>query len=328
LLADREVENQRLKLKEREQQLEIYSQSRSLQEMQVEIGRLRKLFEGEMAQLVWRESHDRQPNRMALLSRLEMTGINHDLATRLVDKVLPCDDLGLAWQKVIRILLKTMGKSAPDPLEDGGVIALIGSTGVGKTTTAVKLAAGFARKYGRNQVALITTDDYRVGQREQLLSLGSSLGLSVQVAASQEEMRQAMESFAERKLLIIDTAGISQRQQNFREQLELFLEGERKVSPYLVLSATVQESVTNETIRAFSDLNPVAAIVTKTDENVSIGPMLSSLIRFRLPVAYVGTGQEIPDDLIRADGEFFTDKIRESYRHAMAQTQRRRKASA
>lgn len=328
LLANIESEKEQLRRKEQVQEQEIKSHSRSLLDMQEELGRLRKLFEGEMAQLAWRESRDRQPNRMALLSRLELTGINHDLATQLVDKVLPCADLGEAWQKVIKMLLKTLKKPAPDPLQNGGVIAMVGATGVGKTTSAVKLAAEFARKHGRNQVGLITTDDLRVGQREQLLSLASSLGLSVQVAATGEELTQAMESFAERRLLIIDTAGVNQRQRDFEAQLATFLQGEREITPFLVLSATVQESVINETIRAFSRLRPAAAIVTKTDENISIGAILSSLIRYRLPVAYVGTGQMIPDDLVRADGEFFARKIRQSYRHAMAQVESRRKASA
>ncbi len=281
-----------------------------------------------MAQLAWRESRDRQPNRMALLSRLEMAGINHDLAAKLVDKALPCDDLALAWNKVIRILLKSLGKPAPDPLEEGGIIAMLGCTGVGKTTTAVKLAAGFARKHGRNQVALITTDDDRAGQREQLISLGSSLGLSVQVAANRNEMEQAMDSLVERKLLIIDTAGVNQRRRDFEARLNTFLTGDRKITPYLVLSATVQESVTNETIRAFSRFKPAAAIVTKTDENATIGAMLSSLIRYRLPVSYAGTGQAIPEDLVRADGDFFARRIKESYRYAMEQMAKRRKASA
>lgn len=328
MLADLEREKELSKQRDQKQQAEIHSQSQSLREMQEELGRLRKMFEGEMEQLMWRESRDRQPNRVALLSRLEMIGINHDLAVKLVEKVLPCDDLNLGWQRVIRTLLKALKKPAPDPLEDGGIIAMIGSTGVGKTTTAVKLAARYAEIHGRNQVALVTTDDFRPGQREQLLSLGGSLGLSVQVAASQQEMQQALDSYSERKLVIIDTAGVNQRRKDFEKQFATVLAGDRPVVPFLVLSATVQESVLNDTIRAFTRLEPAAAIITKTDENASIGAVLSALIRYRLPVSYVATGQGIPDDLKQAGNEFFTGKIKQSYRQAVAQMSRRRSATA
>jgi len=328
MLADLEREKELSKQRDQQQQAEIHSQSQSLREMQEELGRLRKMFEGEMEQLMWRESRDRQPNRVALLSRLEMIGINHDLAVKLVEKVLPCDDLNLGWQRVIRTLLKALKKPAPDPLEDGGIIAMIGSTGVGKTTTAVKLAARYAEIHGRNQVALVTTDDFRPGQREQLLSLGGSLGLSVQVAASQQEMQQALDSYSERKLVIIDTAGVNQRRKDFEKQFATVLAGDRPVIPFLVLSATVQESVLNDTIRAFTRLEPAAAIITKTDENASIGAVLSALIRYRLPVSYVATGQGIPDDLKQAGNEFFTGKIKQSYRQAVAQMSRRRSATA
>ncbi len=328
MLANLEREKELSKQREQQQQAEIHSQSQSLREMQEELGRLRKMFEGEMEQLMWRESRDRQPNRVALLSRLEMIGINHDLAVKLVEKVLPCDDLNLGWQRVIRTLLKALKKPAPDPLEDGGIIAMIGSTGVGKTTTAVKLAARYAEIHGRNQVALVTTDDFRPGQREQLLSLGGSLGLSVQVAASQQEMQQALDSYSERKLVIIDTAGVNQRRKDFEKQFATVLAGDRPVVPFLVLSATVQESVLNDTIRAFTRLEPAAAIITKTDENASIGAVLSALIRYRLPVSYVATGQGIPDDLKQAGNEFFTSKIKQSYRQAVAQMSRRRSATA
>ena len=326
LQKEREIAVEQEKRLQKEQQ--IQAQSKSLREMQQELGRLRKLFEGEMAQLVWRESHNRRPNRVALLSRLEMTGVNHDLAGQLVDKVLPCDDVELAWQQIINLIPRALKKPAPDPLQDGGVIAMIGSTGVGKTTTAVKMAARFSEQHGRNQVALITADDFRVGQREQLLSLGSSLGLSVQVAANEQEMQQALNCFADRKLVIIDTAGINQRRRDFTEHLMTILNSDRNINPYLVLSATVQESVINETVRACSGLNPVSAIITKTDENSSIGAVLSALIRFRLPVSYIGIGQGIPDDLIRADGEFFTNRIEESYHQVLAHMQKRRKATA
>jgi flagellar biosynthesis protein FlhF len=206
-------------------------------------------------------------------------------------------------------------------------MAMVGSTGVGKTTTAVKLAGRFARQHGRNQVALITMDDFRVGQREQLMTLAGSLGLSVQAAGNRRELQQALDSVAGRKLVILDTAGVNQRDVNLQDHFAELLGVNAKVRPYLVMSATAQESVLSETIRAFAKLKPAAAIVTKTDEITSIGAVLSSLIRYRLPVSYVGTGQGIPGDLAYATRDFFIRKLHESCRDAIAQLQRQQRAA-
>lgn len=294
-------------------------QAPSLMEMQEELGRLRELFEGELAQLAWRDARSRQPNRMALLTRLEEIGVSRDIAIKIVNKILPCDDLELGWRRSLRILTKVVKAPAHDPLRDGGVIALVGPTGVGKTTTAAKLAAQFAERHGRNQVALVTTDNVRVGGKDQLISLGGTLGIPVQVASDAQELRRTLDSFAGRKLVIIDTAGVNPRSQDLLAEYEKTVGENNDVLPFLVLSATAQESVISETIRAYSALKLMGAIITKTDENVSIGAAISGAIRFRLPVAFLGIGQSIPEDLIAAEPKFFWNKLLENYRELRRQ---------
>ncbi len=294
-------------------------QAPSLMEMQEELGRLRELFEGELAQLAWRDARSRQPNRMALLTRLEEIGVSRDIAVKIVNKILPCDDLELGWRRSLRILTKVVKAPAHDPMRDGGVIALVGPTGVGKTTTAAKLAAQFAERHGRNQVALVTTDNVRVGGKDQLISLGSTLGVPVQVAGDAQELRRTLDSFAGRKLVIIDTAGVNPRNQDLLAEYEKIVGDNSDVLPFLVLSATAQESVISETIRAYSALKLMGAIITKTDENVSIGAAISGAIRFRLPVAFLGIGQSIPEDLIAAEPKFFWNKLLENYRELRRQ---------
>ncbi len=294
-------------------------QAPSLMEMQEELGRLRELFEGELAQLAWRDARSRQPNRMALLTRLEEIGVSRDIAVKIVNKILPCDDLELGWRRSLRILTKVVKAPAHDPLRDGGVIALVGPTGVGKTTTAAKLAAQFAERHGRNQVALVTTDNVRVGGKDQLISLGGTLGIPVQVASDAQELRRTLDSFAGRKLVIIDTAGVNPRSQDLLAEYEKTVGENNDVLPFLVLSATAQESVISETIRAYSALKLMGAIITKTDENVSIGAAISGAIRFRLPVAFLGIGQSIPEDLIAAEPKFFWNKLLENYRELRRQ---------
>lgn len=285
----------------------------SLLNMQEELGRLRKLFEGELAQLAWRDVSSSQPNRMALLARLETVGICREIGVKIMEKVLPCEDLELGWRRTLRILNRVIKSPVHEVLSEGGVIAMLGPTGVGKTTTAAKIAAQFALRHGRNQVAFITTDSFRAGGQEQLISIGGALGVPVQIANNHEEMQKALESFSERKLVIIDTAGISQRESDLVEQFETLIHKNVKIHPFLVLSATAQESVINETIKAFSSIDLTAAIITKTDENGSIGAVLSGLIRNKLPAAFVANGQRIPEDLAVAEADIFIQKLSDSY---------------
>lgn len=285
----------------------------TLSSIQEELGHLRKLFEGELAQLAWRDAGKQKPNRLGLLSRLEESGISRDIASRLVDKVMPCKDIEAGWSKVLRLLSRVIKISDLNILKDGGVIALLGATGVGKTTTAAKIAARFASIHGANQVGLISADNCRIGGAEQLVSLGSVLGIPVQVANTSEEMQRTLESFSGRKLVIIDTAGKSQRDAGLLEQFAILRQSKRKLHPHLVLSACSQESVINETIKAFSSINLTAAIVTKTDECCSLGAVISELIRNKLPVAFVGNGQKIPEHLLKAKADAFVDTVADSY---------------
>jgi len=218
-------------------------------------------------------------------------------------------------------LTKVIKSTSHDPLTDGGIIALVGPTGVGKTTTAAKIAAQFAARHGRNQVALVTTDNVRVGGKDQLISLGGSLGIPVQVASDAKELRQTLESFAGRKLVIIDTAGVNPRNASLAKEYQQVIGDNPDITPYLVLAATAQESVINETIRAYKGIELAGAIITKTDENVSIGAAISGVIRFRLPVAFLGTGQAIPEDLVGAEAKFFWSKLVENYNYLRKQRQ-------
>jgi flagellar biosynthesis protein FlhF len=288
-------------------------QPSSLADMQQELGQLRRLFEGELAHLSWQEGSNRQPNRQALLSRLEAAGLARDISNKVVRRALPCNDLELGWQRIQKILRLAIKKSESDVLATGGVVALLGSTGVGKTGTAAKIAAQFALKHGRNQVAFITTDGNRAGDEAKLLSIGSALGIPVQVVENYEQIGAALESFAVRKLVIVDAEGISQRNAPMIEKLKTMLNDSERISPYLVLPATAQESIVSETIDAYSDIQIAGAIVTKVDEASSIGPVLSGIIRSKLPIALMGNGQRIPEDLHSPPVEYFVNKLVEAY---------------
>ena len=288
--------------------------------IQEEIGRLRMMFESELAQLSWREQGRHQPNRHALISRFEAAGVDRVQAAALVDSILPCADLEQAWSKALGLLGKKIKTYSKDILETGGIFAMVGSTGVGKTTTAAKIAARFALRHGRKHVAFVSTDRAKVGGQEQLVSFGSILGVPVQIATTREEMKRTLDSLSERKLVIIDTAGTSQRDMALADQFSA-LSIDAPIEPLLVLPATARPSLIEETIKAFARVNVNGVIMTKIDECDGIGPLLSSIVRHGLPMAFLTDGQQVPDDLHHIEPKMLLADIIKTWRQSLRKPQ-------
>lgn len=288
-----------------------------IQDMQLELGKLRKLFEGELAQLAWRDMGKNQPNRFALVNRLDLAGIDKVLSNQVTDLVLPVDDVEMGWRKALGLLGTRIRISDKDLMKEGGVIALVGSTGVGKTTTAAKIAARFANLHGRKNVAFISTDNNKVGGQEQLVSFGSILGIPVQFVGNLEEMQRTLDSLSGRKLVVIDTAGMSQRDNGLKEQMSMLALEESRIQRYLVIPATARASIVDETINAYARFNPTAGILTKLDECDALGSVLSSVIRNKLPLAFTTNGQKVPDDLHPAIAQTLLAEIIRTYKHAL-----------
>ena len=185
-----------------------------------------------------------------------------------------------------------------DILMQGGAIALLGPTGVGKTTTIAKLAAQFAMKYGADQVALITTDTYRIGAHEQLATYGKIMGCSVRVAKDADELSEMLYQFREKRLVLIDTAGMGQRDVRLSEQLDTLMRNSRvNIQSYLVISSTSQRRVIEEAIEHFKRIALSGCILTKVDESIGLGEVLSVTMQHALPITYVTTGQRVPEDI-------------------------------
>lgn len=293
--------------------------------IQEEIGRLRMMFESELAQLSWREQGRHQPNRHALISRFEAAGVDRIQAAALVDPILPCADLEQGWSKALGLLGKKIKTYPKDILETGGIFALVGSTGVGKTTTAAKIAARFALRHGRKHVAFVSTDRAKVGGQEQLVSFGSILGVPVQIATTREEMKRTLDSLSERKLVIIDTAGTSQRDMALADQFSA-LSIDAPIEPLLVLPATARASLIEETIKAFARVNVAGAIMTKLDECDGVGPLLSCIVRHGLPLAFSTDGQQVPDDLHHIEPKMLLADIIKTWRQSLRKPQDNRPA--
>jgi flagellar biosynthesis protein FlhF len=232
-----------------------------------------------------------------LLERLQDAGFSKNLASKITHRLGDHKEFETALAKSQQLLARIVPIAEDRLLEQGGIAALVGSTGVGKTTTVAKLAAQFILKHGSRQIALITTDNYRIGAHAQISTYGKILDVPVRVAGDAEELRQHIESFADKRLILIDTAGMSQRDLRIAEQLKTLQLGDLPIQSYLVMSATTQYKAAMEIMDAFQMLEPQATILTKFDEAVSKASALSALIERRMPLAFVTDGQQVPEDI-------------------------------
>lgn len=274
-----------------------WAQDPAIVAMRREIQELRGLLENQLAHLAWGDLQRRQPVKTELLRRLTDLGLTPALCKLISDQVGPAEDEEQGWRRALGLLAHHLAVTDDDILNTGGVIALVGSTGVGKTTTVAKLAARFALRHGQRSVALITTDCYRIGAHEQLFTYGRILGVPVQVASTHEELQNALRSLSDKRLVLIDTAGMSQRDLRLTEQFTTLLDSGFPLQTYLVLSATTQAGVLEETLQRFGKVALSGCILTKLDEAASLGGVLSTVAKHRMPLAYVGDGQRVPEDL-------------------------------
>lgn len=270
--------------------------ARAMEDMREEIRALRTMLEVPMAQLGWDAMRRREPVRATVIERLERLQLHPVIANRIADRITAIDDAGAGWQQALAELESLLPVMADDLMDRGGVVALIGPTGVGKTTTIAKLAARFALQHGRRHVALVTMDHYRIGAHEQLRTYGKLLGVPVHIAGDEEELRVIINQMDERQLILIDTAGTSQRDADLLEKFDMLSGGGARIRRYLVLAANGQMAVNDDVLQAFSVLRPERCILTKTDEATSLGGILSVLIKHGLPLSYTGDGQRVPDD--------------------------------
>jgi flagellar biosynthesis protein FlhF len=258
------------------------------------------LLETQLASLAWSDLNRQAPVRARLLRELAKLGVDSTLAAELADEVRP----ELNYQEAMRLVVRRFGERLPlvtwDMAEDGGVFAIVGPTGVGKTTSIAKIAARFVLRHSVDELGLVSTDTYRIGARQQLNNFARILRAPMQVAENATDLRRILDSFASKKLVLIDTAGMSQRDVRLANQFTtLKVEGHR-VRSVLALSAGADRACLAEAAKVFKAASPEALIVTKLDEAATLGGVLSLAIGSRLPVAYLSDGQRVPEDLHRA----------------------------
>jgi len=189
-------------------------------------------------------------------------------------------------------------------LKDGRpkIVALIGTTGVGKTTTLAKIAAKFVLERGVS-AALITADTYRISAVDQLKTYSDIIGLPLEIVYSPAELKTAIRKFRNKQLILIDTAGRSQRNDYQMQELQEFLEAEPEIEKHLVLSATTKSRDALNILERFSVCKPDRVLFTKTDETTSMGFIVNLLFDKRITLSYLTNGQSVPDDIAPASSE-------------------------
>lgn len=286
--------------KQQEQQAKLVQQQ--MDAMRNEMLSMRQLLQHQVSGLMWQDLARREPVRALVIENLQQLGLSEQVADQLACFMPEDLNTADAWQAALELLSGQLSTTNDDILRRGGVVALVGPTGVGKTTTVAKLAAEFAKRHGADQVALITTDSYRIGAFEQLATFGRIIGCPVKQAKDSDELSLLINQLQQRKLILIDTAGMSQRDVRLAEKLATLVHNSRvKIKSYLVLSATAQSRVMQESVAHFKRIPLSGCIFTKLDECLSLGEVINVAIANALPVSYLTNGQRVPEDIAVAD---------------------------
>lgn len=265
--------------------------------MRQELNGLRELLEVQLGSLAWSQLQGSRPEQANLWRRLQRIGLSGPLARDLLAQVNDYSEPRQAWRMLLAHLARMIQTPEAEPLEEGGVIAMVGPAGMGKTTTLAKLAARYVLKYGAQNIALVSMDSFRIGAQEQLKTLGRILNVPVTHVDPGQSLAQALEPLLRKRVVLIDTAGLQASDPALKLQLESLAGRGIRSRNYLVLATTSQKQVLQAAYHSYKRCGLAGCILTKLDETASLGEVLSLAISQELPVAYLTDGPRIPDDL-------------------------------
>ena len=292
-----------------------------MQGMMSELRAMRGMMESQLSELSWGTTQQREPQKAAVLRDMLAAGFSASLSRYLVDKLPAGKDAAESMRWIRTVLARNITTMSDEDaiLDRGGVFALVGPTGVGKTTTTAKLAARCVMRHGPEKLALITTDAYRIGGHEQLRIYGKILGVMVHSVKDEADLRIALKELRNKHTVLIDTIGMSQRDQMVTEQVAMLTDSGANVQRLLCLNATSTNETLNEVVRAYQGTGLAGCIMTKLDEAASIGNVLDVLVRQKLNLYYISNGQRVPEDLHLADRAMLIDRAFRNKKEAAAQ---------
>jgi flagellar biosynthesis protein FlhF len=265
--------------------------------MQRELRDLRRILETGLAGMTWSDKRLREPLQARVLEELSAMDIAPDVAMALATLTPRRTSLENPSHIPLALLVKHLPVINDMTCITGGITAVVGPTGAGKTTTIAKLAARWCMRHGAADLALVSTDGYRIGAREQLMTYARILGAPMHAANSGKELAAVLERLKSKKLVLIDTAGMGPRDVRLTEQLAALKLGAARARVLLALPAQGEGHALEEIYRAFQRVTPAACILTKVDEAASLGAAISVALRHKLKIAYICDGQRVPEDL-------------------------------
>jgi flagellar biosynthesis protein FlhF len=274
-------------------------QSRANEELEAlrgELQSLRAMLQGQFQHMAWMNLTQQQPVRAEIWKRLSRLGFSGECIRQLLESAGTGDDKQL-WHAVLKQLLGALPVDGSDPVAQGGVFAFVGPTGAGKTTTIGKLAARAVLSHGADNVVLITTDTYRVAGHEQLRVFGRILGVQVVVVDDIDQLQSVIERYRQRHLVMIDTAGLSARDERLQRQLAVLAGLQQTVRTMLVMPCVMQQQAQERAFEAYAAAALQGIVLTKVDEAETLGESLSLVLNRRLSICYVADGQQVPQDV-------------------------------
>jgi flagellar biosynthesis protein FlhF len=265
--------------------------------MKEELGLMRVMMSEQLKGLGWERFNEKDPTGAMLTRRFSSLGINTMLANQLIPLVKQEQDIECSWQNLLALLAKSVNINCQKILSDGGVFAFMGPTGSGKTTTIAKIAARFVIKNGVDSVGLISTDNYRISAQQQLGNFAKLLGIQMMSVSNANPVEDILNKFKHKKLVLIDTAGMSRNDVAIAKQLDNLKNCHKDIKRFLMIPATNQLAVQKQSLELFRRYSPFSVIITKIDEAASLGEVISLVVENNLPVAFTTDGQRVPEDI-------------------------------
>jgi flagellar biosynthesis protein FlhF len=274
-----------------------------MKSMRSEIDNLRLLLQDQLRQSSTERWQHKNPVEAAVAQRFSARGLSRQVIKGVAERVSGIATMEEAFVSALTELEGDLPVLGKDLVDEGGVVALLGPTGAGKTTTIAKLAIRYALKHGRENLALVTTDCYRVAAYDQLRTLARIIGVPVRRTDEKNSLRKVLRGFRDKSLVLVDMAGFNAGDAQRQEQLASLHEVDAAVSRLLVLPCTSQKKVLRAAYDLVAGEGLTGCVLSKVDEAQSMGEVLSLVLENNLPVAYITNGQAIPDDIEVAQAE-------------------------